>query len=257
MENNKYTLVAENIHKSFGNLHVLRGLSLKAKKGDVISILGSSGSGKSTFLRCINFLETPDLGRVLLNGEEVIVEKNKNGKPLLIDTKQIQRLRSQLGMVFQSFNLWSHMTVLQNVTEGPIQVLKLNREDAELRAIKYLKKVGILDKINSYPSQLSGGQQQRVAIARALAMEPKALLFDEPTSALDPELVGEVLRVMKDLAEEGRTMIVVTHEMGFAREVSNRIMFLHNGLVEEEGTPKEVFENAKSERCREFLASSL
>ena len=176
MENNKYTLVAENIHKSFGNLHVLRGLSLKAKKGDVISILGSSGSGKSTFLRCINFLETPDLGRVLLNGEEVIVEKNKNGKPLLIDTKQIQRLRSQLGMVFQSFNLWSHMTVLQNVTEGPIQVLKLNREDAELRAIKYLKKVGILDKINSYPSQLSGGQQQRVAIARALAMEPKALL---------------------------------------------------------------------------------
>jgi ABC-type histidine transport system ATPase subunit len=257
VNNNKYTLVAENIHKSFGNLHVLRGLSLKAKKGDVISILGSSGSGKSTFLRCINFLETPDLGRVLLNGEEVIVEKNKNGKPLLIDTKQIQRLRSQLGMVFQSFNLWSHMTVLQNVTEGPIQVLKLNREDAELRAIKYLKKVGILDKINSYPSQLSGGQQQRVAIARALAMEPKALLFDEPTSALDPELVGEVLRVMKDLAEEGRTMIVVTHEMGFAREVSNRIMFLHNGLVEEEGTPKEVFENAKSERCREFLASSL
>ena len=257
MENNKYTLVAENIHKSFGNLHVLRGLSLNAKKGDVISILGSSGSGKSTFLRCINFLETPDLGRVLLNGEEVIVEKNKNGKPLLIDTKQIQRLRSQLGMVFQSFNLWSHMTVLQNVTEGPIQVLKLNREDAELRAIKYLKKVGILDKINSYPSQLSGGQQQRVAIARALAMEPKALLFDEQTSALDPELVGEVLRVMKDLAEEGRTMIVVTHEMGFAREVSNRIMFLHNGLVEEEGTPKEVFENAKSERCREFLASSL
>ena len=257
MNNNKYTLVAENIHKSFGNLHVLRGLSLKAKKGDVISIIGSSGSGKSTFLRCINFLETPDLGRVLLDGEEVIVEKNKNGKPILIDSKQIQRLRSQLGMVFQSFNLWSHMTVLQNVTEGPIQVLKLSREDAELRAIKYLKKVGILDKINSYPSQLSGGQQQRVAIARALAMEPKALLFDEPTSALDPELVGEVLRVMKDLAEEGRTMIVVTHEMGFAREVSNRIMFLHNGLVEEEGTPKEVFENAKSERCRDFLASSL
>jgi ABC-type histidine transport system ATPase subunit len=257
VNNNKYTLVAENIHKSFGNLHVLRGLSLKAKKGDVISILGSSGSGKSTFLRCINFLETPDLGRVFLDGEEVIVEKNKNGKPLAIDSKQIQRLRSQLGMVFQSFNLWSHMTVLQNVTEGPIQVLKLSREDAESRAIKYLKKVGIEDKINFYPSQLSGGQQQRVAIARALAMEPKALLFDEPTSALDPELVGEVLRVMRDLAEEGRTMIVVTHEMGFAREVSDRIMFLHNGLVEEEGTPTQVFENANSERCREFLASSL
>ena len=257
MNNNKYTLVAENIHKSFGNLHVLRGLSLKAKKGDVISILGSSGSGKSTFLRCINFLETPDLGRVFLDGEEVIVEKNKNGKPLAIESKQIQRLRSQLGMVFQSFNLWSHLTVLQNVTEGPIQVLKLSQEDAEFRAIKYLKKVGVEDKINFYPSQLSGGQQQRVAIARALAMEPKALLFDEPTSALDPELVGEVLRVMKNLAEEGRTMIVVTHEMGFAREVSDRIMFLHNGLVEEEGTPTQVFENANSERCREFLASSL
>jgi ABC-type histidine transport system ATPase subunit len=253
---NNYTLIAENIHKSFGNLKVLRGLTLKASKGDVVSIIGSSGSGKSTFLRCINFLETPDNGRVILDGEEVIVDKNKKGSRI-IDTKQIQRLRSQLGMVFQGFNLWSHMSVLQNVMEGPIQVLNLTHEEAEYRALKYLKKVGIDDKISFYPSQLSGGQQQRVAIARALAMEPKALLFDEPTSALDPELVGEVLRVMKDLAEDGRTMIVVTHEMGFAKEVSDRIMFIHQGQVEEEGTPNQVFENANSERCRDFLASSL
>ena len=191
-----------------------------------------------------------------MDGEEVIVDKNKKGSRI-IDTKQIQRLRSQLGMVFQGFNLWSHMSVLQNVMEGPIQVLNLTHEEAEFRAMKYLKKVGIDDKISFYPSQLSGGQQQRVAIARALAMEPKALLFDEPTSALDPELVGEVLRVMKDLAEEGRTMIVVTHEMGFAKEVSDRIMFIHQGQVEEEGTPSQVFENANSERCRDFLASSL
>ena len=256
MTDNNYTLIAENIHKSFSNLKVLRGLTLKASKGDVVSIIGSSGSGKSTFLRCINFLETPDNGRVILDGEEVIVDKNKKGSRI-IDTKQIQRLRSQLGMVFQGFNLWSHMSVLQNVMEGPIQVLNLTHEEAEFRAMKYLKKVGIDDKISFYPSQLSGGQQQRVAIARALAMEPKALLFDEPTSALDPELVGEVLRVMKDLAEEGRTMIVVTHEMGFAKEVSDRIMFIHQGQVEEEGTPSQVFENANSERCRDFLASSL
>ena len=256
MKDYNYTLIAENIHKSFGNLKVLRGVNLKASKGDVVSIIGSSGSGKSTFLRCINFLETPDNGRVILDGEEVIVDKNKKGSRI-IDTKQIQRLRSQLGMVFQGFNLWSHMSVLQNVMEGPIQVLNLTHEEAEFRAMKYLKKVGIDDKISFYPSQLSGGQQQRVAIARALAMEPKALLFDEPTSALDPELVGEVLRVMKDLAEEGRTMIVVTHEMGFAKEVSDRIMFIHQGQVEEEGTPNQVFENANSERCRDFLASSL
>lgn len=257
MEKIDYTLIADDIHKSFGSLHVLKGLSLKAKKGDVVSIIGSSGSGKSTFLRCINFLETPDQGRIILDGEEVIVSTNSKGKSLGADPKQIQRLRSQLGMVFQGFNLWAHMTVLQNVIEGPIQVQKIDREEAEYRAINYLTKVGIGDKISSYPSQLSGGQQQRVAIARALAMEPKALLFDEPTSALDPELVGEVLRVMKDLAQEGRTMIVVTHEMGFAREVSDQIMFLHHGMVEEKGTPTEVFENAKSERCREFLASSL
>ena len=208
-------------------------------------------------MRCINFLETPDQGRVLLDGEEVVIRKNNKGHSIGADPKQIQRLRSQLGMVFQSFNLWSHMTVLQNVMEGPVQVLKKDPVEAKASAMLYLEKVGIAEKADNYPSQLSGGQQQRVAIARALAMEPKVLLFDEPTSALDPELVGEVLKVMRALANEGRTMIVVTHEMGFAREVSNTVMFLHQGLVEEMGTPKQVFENPKSERCRAFLASSL
>lgn len=256
MSDAEYSLIAENIHKSFGKLDVLKGISLHAKLGDVVSIIGSSGSGKSTFLRCVNFLEMPDQGRVVLDGEEVIIRKDKNNKALGVDEKQIQRLRSQLGMVFQGFNLWSHMTVLQNLIEGPVQVLKVDKDEAEARAMDYLGKVGIADKANSYASQLSGGQQQRVAIARALAMEPKALLFDEPTSALDPELVGEVLQVMQGLAEEGRTMIVVTHEMGFARDVSNKVLFLHQGMVEEEGSPEEVFNNPKSERCREFLASS-
>jgi ABC-type histidine transport system ATPase subunit len=256
MSDADYSLIAENIHKSFGRLDVLKGISLHAKLGDVVSIIGSSGSGKSTFLRCVNFLEMPDQGRVVLDGEEVIIRKDKNNKTLGVDEKQIQRLRSQLGMVFQGFNLWSHMTVLQNLVEGPIQVLKVDKDEAEARAMDYLGKVGIADKANSYASQLSGGQQQRVAIARALAMEPKALLFDEPTSALDPELVGEVLQVMQGLAEEGRTMIVVTHEMGFARDVSNKVLFLHQGMIEEEGSPEEVFNNPKSERCREFLASS-
>jgi ABC-type histidine transport system ATPase subunit len=250
-------LVAEGIHKSFGTLEVLKGMSVSAKKGDVISIIGSSGSGKSTFLRCINFLETPDQGSVFLDGEEVVIRKDNKGRSMGADPAQIQRLRSQLGMVFQSFNLWSHMTVLQNVMEGPVQVLKKDPDEAKTSAMKYLEKVGIAEKADNYPSQLSGGQQQRVAIARALAMEPKVLLFDEPTSALDPELVGEVLKVMRALADEGRTMIVVTHEMGFAREVSDTVMFLHQGLVEEMGTPKQVFENPKSERCRAFLASSL
>ena len=245
------TLIAENIHKRFGDNEVLKGVSVTARQGDVISILGSSGSGKSTFLRCVNFLETPDQGRVVLEGEEVRIAGGK------ADAKQITRLRSQLGFVFQQFNLWSHMTVLGNVMEGPVQVQKRDRAEAEHEAREVLAKVGIADKADFYPSQLSGGQQQRVAIARALAMRPKALLFDEPTSALDPELVGEVLKVMRGLAEEGRTMIVVTHEMGFAREVSNKVIFLHQGVVEEEGSPKDVFENPKSERCRAFLASAL
>ena len=250
-------LIADGIHKRFGDLHVLQGVSLSAKTGDVISIIGSSGSGKSTFLRCINFLETPDQGRIVLDGEEVRVAPGKGGRPARVDQKQINRLRAQLGMVFQGFNLWSHMTVLGNVMEGPVQVLGQDKAEARDAAMAMLDKVGIAEKYDAYPAALSGGQQQRVAIARALAMAPKVLLFDEPTSALDPELVGEVLKVMRGLADEGRTMIVVTHEMGFAREVSTRAMFLHQGCSEEEGPPADVFGNPHSERCRAFLASVL
>ena len=231
-----------NLSKSYGPVKALDDVSLNISAGEFLTLLGPSGSGKTTLLMALAGFVRPDSGSIKFGEQEMIATApQKRG----------------LGMVFQSFNLWSHMSVLQNVMEGPIQVLNLTPEEAEFRAVKYLKKVGIDDKISFYPSQLSGGQQQRVAIARALAMEPKALLFDEPTSALDPELVGEVLRVMKDLAEEGRTMIVVTHEMGFAKEVSDRIMFIHQGQVEEEGTPKQVFGNANSERCRDFLASSL
>jgi len=248
-------LVAEDIHKSFGEIEVLKGISLTANDGDVVSIIGSSGSGKSTFLRCMNFLEIPDSGRVAVGGEEVRIKKTRRGAR--VDRRQINRLRTQVGMVFQSFNLWSHMTVLGNIIEGPVHVLGRPKSECREEALDILSKVGIADKAERYPAELSGGQQQRVAIARALAMKPRVLLFDEPTSALDPELVGEVLRVMRQLAQEGRTMIVVTHEMGFAREVSNRVLFLHKGKVEEEGTPKEVFEMTKSERCRTFLASTL
>ena len=257
MNDKPVALIADNIHKSFGELEVLSGVSLTAHEGDVISIIGSSGSGKSTFLRCINFLETPDQGRIVLDGEEVIVHRDRRGRLLGADAKQIQRLRSQLGFVFQSFNLWSHMSVIQNVMEGPVQVLGRDKNAAREEAMKTLDQVGIAEKADAYPSQLSGGQQQRVAIARALAMHPKVLLFDEPTSALDPELVGEVLRVIRQLAEAGRTMIVVTHEMGFAREVSSKTIFLHQGRVEEEGPPAQLFGNPKSERCRAFLASTL
>ena len=248
-------LVAENIHKRFGDLEVLRGLSVTADEGDVISIIGSSGSGKSTFLRCINFLETPDEGRIVLGSSEVVVRPGK--KLSKADQQTIERLRCKLGFVFQSFNLWSHLSVLDNVTEGPKRVLGTEKKAAEGHARGLLEKVGIAEKADAYPIQLSGGQQQRVAIARALAMEPRVLLFDEPTSALDPELVGEVLKVMRDLAREGRTMIVVTHEMGFAREVSNRTLFLHNGVIEEDGSPEQVFGNPSSARCRQFLQSVL
>ena len=248
-------LVAEDIHKSFGPLEVLKGISLSANDGDVVSIIGSSGSGKSTFLRCINFLEIPDRGRVAVGGEEVRLVTARG--QVQVDKAQINRLRTQLGMVFQSFNLWTHMTVLGNVIEGPVHVLRRPKAECRDEAMDILEQVGIANKANSYPSELSGGQQQRVAIARALAMKPRVLLFDEPTSSLDPELVGEVLRVMQQLAEEGRTMIVVTHEMGFAREVSSRVVFFHEGRIEEEGRPRDVFESTKSERCRAFLASAL
>jgi ABC-type histidine transport system ATPase subunit len=250
-------LVVEDMHKRFGELEVLKGVSLEAHEGDVIAILGSSGSGKSTMLRCINLLETPDSGRVYVAGELIKMKPTRTGHAVPQDHKQVDRIRSELGMVFQSFNLWSHMTVLQNVIEAPVHVLKLPKAEAVARAEALLAKVGIADKRNHYPSHLSGGQQQRAAIARALAMQPKVMLFDEPTSALDPELVGEVLRVMRQLAEEGTTMLVVTHEMGFAREVSSKVIFLHKGLIEEQGPPKEVFGDPRSDRFRQFLAGNL
>ncbi|MCW8908691.1 MAG: ABC transporter ATP-binding protein [Sedimenticola sp.] len=255
--NNGPVMVVDNLYKRFGNLEVLKGVSLTANEGDVISLIGSSGSGKSTLLRCINLLETPDSGAVTLHGELIRMSRNRRGEPVPADPKQVDRIRSRLGMVFQSFNLWSHMSVLENVMEAPVHVLKVPKREARERAIAMLDKVGIGDKIDQYPAQLSGGQQQRAAIARALAVEPEVMLFDEPTSALDPEMVGEVLRVMRQLAEEGRTMLVVTHEMGFAREVSSKVLFLHQGEIEEQGTPDQVFGNPGSERCRQFLASNF
>lgn len=243
------------LHKKFGDLEVLKGINLEANTGDVISIIGSSGSGKSTFLRCLNFLESPQQGSVFFEGEEILMKDLKDGERIPASQKQLVHLRSKLGFVFQGFNLWSHMTILENVIEGPVHVLKQNKNDTKDKAREILDKVGILDKQDNYPHQLSGGQQQRAAIARALAMNPKAILFDEPTSALDPELVNEVLQVMKKLAEEGMTMLIVTHEMGFAKDVSNKIAFFHDGLVEEFGTPEQVFENPTSSRCKEFLAN--
>jgi ABC-type histidine transport system ATPase subunit len=251
----KEALEVHDLHKRFGALEVLKGVSLTANEGDVISMIGSSGSGKSTFLRCINLLEIPDAGTVEVGGELIEMRQRKDGRAEPANRAQVERIRSRLGMVFQNFNLWAHLSVLENVIEAPVHVLKLPKAQAVERARALLQKVGISDKENHYPSHLSGGQQQRAAIARALAMEPDVLLFDEPTSALDPELVGEVLKVMRDLALEGRTMIVVTHEMGFAREVSSRVLFLDQGRVEEEGPPVQVFDNPKSERCRQFLAS--
>ncbi|WP_237153799.1 ABC transporter ATP-binding protein [Oryzibacter oryziterrae] len=248
-------LSVRNIHKSFGPIEVLKGISLDAHEGDVISILGASGSGKSTFLRCINLLETPDEGEITVAGEDVKLRRRRDGRLEPGDRRQVDRIRSELAMVFQSFNLWSHMTILQNLIEGPVHVLKRNRAECIEEAEALLDKVGIADKRNFYPSHLSGGQQQRAAIARSLAMRPKALLFDEPTSALDPELVGEVLKVMRALAEEGRTMLVVTHEMGFARNVSNRVLFLHQGRVEADGSPQELFTASSSDRFRQFIAN--
>jgi ABC-type histidine transport system ATPase subunit len=257
MKDRQPALTVANLYKRFGTLEVLKGISLSARQGDVISILGASGSGKSTLLRCINFLETPDSGTVTVCGEEVRMKKNRRGQNLPRDIKQVERIRTKLAMVFQQFNLWSHMTILENVIEAPIHVLKVPRKEAMARADAYLRKVGIHDKRGAYPSHLSGGQQQRAAIARALAMEPEVMLFDEPTSALDPELVGEVLQVIRNLAEEGRTMMVVTHEMGFAREVSSRVVFLHQGVIEEDGPPRQVFESPQSERFKQFIMAMI
>ena len=251
-------LAARDIHKRYGENEVLKGVTLEAKAGDVISIIGASGSGKSTLLRCINFLERPNAGQIVVDGEAVRTRSDRSGNLEVADHKQLQRMRTKLAMVFQHFNLWAHMTVLENIVEAPVHVLGLSRREAEERARIYLEKVGLAPRLEKqYPSHLSGGQQQRVAIARALAMHPDVMLFDEPTSALDPELVGEVLKVMQQLAEEGRTMIVVTHEMSFARNVSNHVVFLHQGRIEEEGAPDEVFGNTQSERLKQFLSGSL
>ncbi|QBF26312.1 ATP-binding cassette domain-containing protein [Pseudomonas tructae] len=250
-------LQINDLHKSYGNHQVLKGVSLQAQAGDVISIIGSSGSGKSTFLRCINLLEQPNAGKILVNGEQLKLRNCPRGGLRAADPRQLQRLRARLSMVFQHFNLWSHMSALDNVMEAPVQVLGINRKEARDKAEHYLNKVGVSHRRDAYPAHMSGGEQQRVAIARALAMEPEVMLFDEPTSALDPELVGEVLKVMQDLASEGRTMVVVTHEMGFAREVSNQLLFLHQGIAEERGHPREVLARPQSERLRQFLAGSL
>ncbi len=225
------TIKVEDLHKSFGSLEVLKGISVSAQEGDVVSVIGASGSGKSTFLRCINLLEYPTSGNIAVSGEPIEFKSNSAGEMMPANMRQIERIRTQLGMVFQSFNLWQHMTVLQNVSEAPIHVLKVKKAQALERAEAILNRVGLWEKRNQYPAVLSGGQQQRVAIARALAIEPKALLFDEPTSALDPELVGEVLKVIRGLAEEGRTMILVTHEMKFASNVSSHVVFKNHPKI--------------------------
>src|SRR5450830_9945 len=255
--NSMNKLEIQDLHKSYGAHEVLKGVSLEAKAGDVISLIGSSGSGKSTFLRCINLLEQPDAGHIRLNGEQLKLVSNKLGGLKAAEPKQLQRMRSRLSMVFQHFNLWSHMSALENVMEAPVHVLGIGKKEAREKAEHYLNKVGVAHRMDAWPAHMSGGEQQRVAIARALAMEPEVMLFDEPTSALDPELVSEVLKVMKTLALEGRTMVVVTHEMGFAREVANHLIFLHKGLIEEEGKPALVLANPKSERLAQFLSGSL
>jgi polar amino acid transport system ATP-binding protein len=245
-----------NLHKAYGALEVLKGVDITAPQGHVISLIGSSGSGKSTLLRCANLLEDSQQGDVLFCGEPV-TWKGRGLARHPSNHAQMIRIRTNLSMVFQQFNLWAHMTILQNVMEAPVTVLKRDRTEVEASARKYLEKVGIGDKCDVYPAMLSGGQQQRAAIARALCMEPKALLFDEPTSALDPELEQEVVKVIKDLADEGRTMLVVTHDMRMAREISDHVVFLHQGLVEEQGAPEQIFVNPKSERLRGFLSATV
>ena len=243
----------DGLHKRFGPLEVLKGISLSAREGDVVAILGASGSGKSTLLRCLNFLESPDAGVLTIGGERVDLQAGPAGRPAKLDPRQLARIRMRAAMVFQGFNLWSHRTILENVVEAPIHVQRRPRADCVAEAEALLERVGLADKRHAYPAHLSGGQQQRAAIARALAMKPEVLLFDEPTSALDPELVGEVLRVMRTLAEEGRTMLVVTHEMGFARHVSTRTVFLHQGRVEAEGPSEQMFSEPPSDRFRHFI----
>lgn len=245
----------KDIHKSFGTLEVLKGITLNAKRGDVIALIGSSGSGKSTLLRCANLLEIPQQGDIIFQGKQVEWnQKNTIRKP--VDPNHVRAIRTNLSMVFQQFNLWAHLTILQNVIEAPLSVLGKDPKEAEALGHELLAKVGIGDKCDNYPSQLSGGQQQRAAIARALAMEPAAMLFDEPTSALDPELEAEVVRVIKNLAKEGRTMLIVTHDMKLARDVANHVIFLHEGLIEEQGAPEAVFNQTKSTRLKNFLSAT-
>jgi ABC-type histidine transport system ATPase subunit len=250
-DNSPAALRVVDLKKWFGPVEVLKGVSLSAQRGEVISILGSSGSGKSTFLRCLNFLEDPSSGEIWVGGRHVSMGRGLTGQ------REINALRASLGMVFQTFNLWPHKTVVENIIEAPIYVLGLSKKAANDRASELLEKVGLASHLHAYPAQLSGGQQQRIAIARALAMQPEILLFDEPTSALDPELVGEVLKVIRSLADEGRTMLIVTHELGFARQVSDRIVFLHAGQIEEEGRPDELFRQPSSPRLAQFLSNQL
>lgn len=252
---NPPVIEVSNLHKSYGDLEVLKGVSLAASAGDVVTLIGSSGSGKSTLLRCINLLENSQEGNVIFDGEAV-QWSGIGHRRAPADQKQIIRFRTNLSMVFQQFNLWSHLTILQNVMEAPVAVLKRPKSEVDSKARALLEKVGIGDKVDVYPAQLSGGQQQRAAIARALAMEPKALLFDEPTSALDPELEQEVVSVIKDLAKEGRTMVIVTHDMRLAADVSEHVIFLHEGLIGEQGTPDEVFGHPKTERLKQFLSAT-
>jgi len=244
------------LHKSFGDLQVLKGVDLVAPRGHVISLIGSSGSGKSTLLRCANLLEDSQQGDIIFEGEAIKWRGTGNQRHPA-DKAQVTRIRTNLSMVFQQFNLWSHMSVLQNVMEAPVTVLGQNRDQVEVRARDLLAKVGIADKADAFPAQLSGGQQQRAAIARALCMEPKALLFDEPTSALDPELEQEVVKVIKDLASEGRTMILVTHDMRLAGDVSDHVVFLHQGKIEEQGPPATLFANPKTDRLRQFISATI
>src|SRR6476646_5784093 len=247
---------AEGVHKSFGRLEVLKGVSLEVQPGEVVCMIGASGSGKSTFLRCVNHLERIDSGRLWVDGR-LVGYRQSGDKIYELRDAEVCRERSQIGMVFQRFNLFGHMTALENVIEAPIRVRKMVKRDAVAQGRSLLEQVGLGDKIDNYPAQLSGGQQQRVAIARALAMKPKLMLFDEPTSALDPELVGEVLEVMRDLAADGMTMIVVTHEIGFAREVGDSVVFMDDGVVVETGPQRDVFANPREQRTRDFLSKVL
>ncbi len=255
MSQNTPVIEIRGLHKAYGNLEVLKGVDIRAQRGDVVSLIGSSGSGKSTLLRCCNLLEDSQKGEILFNGEPVLWKTSGRDR-VPSDRAQVMRIRTNLSMVFQQFNLWGHMTILENVMEAPVTVLGRPKNEVEAAARGYLEKVGIGDKCDVYPAQLSGGQQQRAAIARGLCMEPQALLFDEPTSALDPELEQEVIRVIKDLAAEGRTMLIVTHDMKMAADVSDHVVFLHQGRIEEEGAPEALFGQPKSERLQQFLSST-